>query len=161
MLLRITALAVVAGAAAAPSPALRVTALAAVTTAAAPPFITSKELRPAARRVQDFAECPVLTKIKKDDCGDVKDFEALPVCSDACLCKLCGNQIYGAFVLPRDVRLLQGSIFRSGSIPCVHAIAGQGATGKTSERHSIEPRHERCCLLKRSQAIEPGAVFLG
>ena len=52
MLLRITALAVVAGAAAAPSPALRVTALAAVTTAAAPPFITSKELRPAARRVQ-------------------------------------------------------------------------------------------------------------
>ena len=48
MLLRVlTALA-----AAAPSPALRVAALAAVTTAAAPPFITSKELRPAARRTQ-------------------------------------------------------------------------------------------------------------
>ena len=58
MLLRITALAVVAGAAAAPSPALRVTALAAVAAATAPPFITSKELRPAARRTQDFAECP-------------------------------------------------------------------------------------------------------
>ena len=104
MLLRITALAVSATAAA-PSPALRVAALAAVTTAAAPPFITSKELRPAARRVQDFAECPVLTKIKKDDCGDVKDFEALPFCSDACLCKLRGNQIYGAFVLNHPVVL--------------------------------------------------------
>ena len=55
--------------------------------ATAPPFLTSKELRQAARRVQDFAECPVLTKIKKDDCNDVKDFDALPVCSDACLCK--------------------------------------------------------------------------
>ena len=44
----------------------------------------------------------MLTKIKKDDCGDVKDFEALPFCSDACLCKLRGNQIYGAFVLNHD-----------------------------------------------------------
>ena len=83
-----------------PPSALRVTALAAVATATAPPFITSKELRPAARRTQDFAECPVLTKIKKDDCGDVKDFEALPFCSDACLCKLRGNQIYGALNCP-------------------------------------------------------------
>ena len=48
-------------AAAAPSPALRVAALAAVTTAAAPPFSTAVEVRPAARRMQDFAECPVLT----------------------------------------------------------------------------------------------------
>ena len=62
MLLRITALAVVASAAAAPSPALRVAALAAITTAAAPPFLTSKELRPAARRTQDFAECPRLSQ---------------------------------------------------------------------------------------------------
>ena len=63
MLLRITGLLLAAGAAAMkpPSPALRVAALAAVATATAPPFIT--ELRPAARRVQDFAECPVLTEI--------------------------------------------------------------------------------------------------
>jgi len=85
MLLRVTALAAAATALAPPSPALRVTALAAVATATAPPFLTSKELRPAARRTQE--ECPVLTKIKKDDCTDVKDFDALPVCSDACLCK--------------------------------------------------------------------------
>ena len=83
MLLRITALAAAASAMKPPSPAFRVTALAAVATATAPPFVT--ELRPAARRTQE--ECPVLTKIKKDDCGDVKDFEALSVCSDACLCK--------------------------------------------------------------------------
>ena len=85
MLLRITALAAAASAMKPPSPALRVAALAAVATATAPPFLTSKELRPAARRTQE--ECPVLTKIKKDDCTDVKDFEALPVCSDSCLCK--------------------------------------------------------------------------
>ena len=65
---------------------LQLTALAAVS-ATAPPFKTAVGLRPAARGLQDFAECPVLTKIKKDDCGDVKDFEALPVCSDSCLCK--------------------------------------------------------------------------
>ena len=65
---------------------LRITALA-VVTATAPPFKTAVGLRPAARGLQDFAECPVLTKIKKDDCTDVKDFDALPVCSDACLCK--------------------------------------------------------------------------
>ena len=65
---------------------LQLTALAAVA-ATAPPFKTAVGLRPAARGLQDFAECPVLTKIKKDDCGDVKDFEALPVCSDSCLCK--------------------------------------------------------------------------
>ena len=52
MLLRITGLLLAAGAAAMkpPSPALRVTALAAVATATAPSFLTSKELRPAARR---------------------------------------------------------------------------------------------------------------
>ena len=63
MLLRITGLLLAAGAAAIspPSPALRVAALAAVTTAAAPPFSTAVEVRPAARRMQDFAECPVLT----------------------------------------------------------------------------------------------------
>ena len=83
MLLRITALAAAASAMKPPSPAFRVTALAAVATATAPPFVT--ELRPAARRTQE--EYPVLTKIKKDDCTDVKDFEALPVCSDSCLCK--------------------------------------------------------------------------
>ena len=51
---------------------LRVTALAAAAAAAAsaPPFVTATALRPA-RRAQDFEECPVLTKIKKDDCGDV------------------------------------------------------------------------------------------
>ena len=38
--------------------------------AAAPPFVTATALRPA-RRAQE--ECPVLTKIKKDDCTDVKD----------------------------------------------------------------------------------------
>ena len=65
---------------------LRVTALAAAAAASAPPFVTATALRPA-RRAQDFAECPVLTKIKKDDCTDVKDFDALPVCSDSCLCK--------------------------------------------------------------------------
>ncbi len=87
MLLRITGLLLAAGAAAIspPSPALRVAALAVTTAATAPPFLTSKEVRPAARRTQE--ECPVLTKIKKDDCGDVKDFDALPVCSDACLCE--------------------------------------------------------------------------
>ena len=57
---------------------LRVTALAAAAAASAPPFVTAAALRPA-RRAQDFAECPVLTKIKKDDCTDVKDFDALPV----------------------------------------------------------------------------------
>lgn len=66
---------------------LRVTALAAAAAASAPPFVTATALRPAARGLQDFAECPVLTKIKKDDCTDVKDFDALPVCSDPCLCK--------------------------------------------------------------------------
>lgn len=65
---------------------LHITALAAVA-ATAPPFKTAVGLRPAARGLQDFAECPVLTKIKKDDCTDVKDFDALPVCSDPCLCK--------------------------------------------------------------------------
>ena len=65
---------------------LRVTALAAAAAASAPPFVTATALRPA-RRAQDFEECPVLTKIKKDDCTDVKDFDALPVCSDPCLCK--------------------------------------------------------------------------
>ena len=54
MLLRITGLAVVAAA------------------AAAPPFVTATALRPAARGLQDFAECPVLTKIKKDDCTGVE-----------------------------------------------------------------------------------------
>ena len=49
---------------------LQLTALAAVA-ATAPPFKTAVGLRPAARGLQDFAECPVLTKIKKDDCGDV------------------------------------------------------------------------------------------
>ena len=49
---------------------LQLTALAAVS-ATAPPFKTAVGLRPAARGLQDFAECPVLTKIKKDDCGDV------------------------------------------------------------------------------------------
>ena len=83
---------------------LQLTALAAVS-ATAPPFKTAVGLRPAARGLQDFAECPVLTKIKKDDCGDVKDFEALPVCSDPCLCKLRGNQIDGAFVLNSRVDL--------------------------------------------------------
>ena len=66
---------------------LRTTALAGLAVAAAaaaPPFVTATALRPA-RRAQE--ECPVLTKIKKDDCTDVKDFDALPVCSDACLCK--------------------------------------------------------------------------
>ena len=65
---------------------LHITALVAAA-ATSPPFKTAVGLRPAARGLQDFAECPVLTKIKKDDCGDVKDFEALPVCSDSCLCK--------------------------------------------------------------------------
>ena len=65
---------------------LQLTALAAVA-ATSPPFKTAVGLRPAARGLQDFAECPVLTKIKKDDCTDVKDFDALPVCSDPCLCK--------------------------------------------------------------------------
>ena len=55
---------------------LRITALAAVVAAAPPPFVTATALRPA-RRAQE--ECPVLTKIKKDDCTDVKDFDALPV----------------------------------------------------------------------------------
>ena len=66
---------------------LRITALAGLAVAAAaaaPPFVTATALRPA-RRAQE--ECPVLTKIKKDDCTDVKDFDALPVCSDPCLCK--------------------------------------------------------------------------
>ena len=45
---------------------LQLTALAAVA-ATAPPFKTAVGLRPAARGLQDFAECPVLTKIKKDD----------------------------------------------------------------------------------------------
>ena len=66
---------------------LRITALAGLAMAAAataPPFVTATALRPA-RRAQE--ECPVLTKIKKDDCTDVKDFDALPVCSDSCLCK--------------------------------------------------------------------------
>jgi len=57
---------------------LQLTALAAVA-ATSPPFKTAVGLRPAARGLQDFAECPVLTKIKKDDCTDVKDFDALPV----------------------------------------------------------------------------------
>ena len=48
---------------------LQLTALAAVS-ATAPPFKTAVGLRPAARGLQDFAECPVLTKIKKDDCTD-------------------------------------------------------------------------------------------
>ena len=65
---------------------LHITALVAAA-ATSPPFKTAVGLRPAARGLQDFAECPVLTKIKKDDCTDVKDFDALPVCSDACLCK--------------------------------------------------------------------------
>ena len=46
---------------------LRVTVLAAAAAASAPPFVTATALRPAARGLQDFAECPVLTKIKKDD----------------------------------------------------------------------------------------------
>ena len=49
---------------------LQLTALAAVA-ATSPPFKTAVGLRPAARGLQDFAECPVLTKIKKDDCTDV------------------------------------------------------------------------------------------
>ena len=65
---------------------LHITALVAAA-ATSPPFKTAVGLRPAARGLQDFAECPVLTKIKKDDCTDVKDFDALPVCSDPCLCK--------------------------------------------------------------------------
>ena len=51
---------------------LRITALAGLAVAAAaaaPPFVTATALRPA-RRAQE--ECPVLTKIKKDDCTDVK-----------------------------------------------------------------------------------------
>ena len=49
---------------------LHITALVAAA-ATSPPFKTAVGLRPAARGLQDFAECPVLTKIKKDDCGDV------------------------------------------------------------------------------------------
>ena len=59
--------------------------LLAAAAATSPPFKTAVGLRPAARGLQE--ECPVLTKIKKDDCTDVKDFDALPVCSDSCLCK--------------------------------------------------------------------------
>ena len=52
--------------------------LLAAAAATSPPFKTVVGLRPAARGLQE--ECPVLTKIKKDDCTDVKDFDALPVC---------------------------------------------------------------------------------
>jgi hypothetical protein len=107
MLLLVSAVASAAvTAAAAPSPALRVAALAAVTTAAAPPFSTAVEARPAARRMQDFAECPVLAKIKKDDCDSIDDHDSLPFCTDPCLCKgmhLRGYQILGALSHRRDV----------------------------------------------------------
>ena len=47
--------------------------------AAAPPFVTATALRPA-RRAQE--ECPVLTKIKKDDAagseGDLDDVDIAP-----------------------------------------------------------------------------------
>ena len=53
---------------------LRITALAGLAVAAAasaPPFVTATALRPAARGLQE--ECPVLTKIKKDDGPRVRD----------------------------------------------------------------------------------------
>ena len=43
--------------------------------ATSPPFKTAVGLRPAARGLQDFAECPVLTKIKKDDSYERREIE--------------------------------------------------------------------------------------
>ena len=133
---------------------LCITALAAAA-ATSPPFKTAVGLRPAARGLQDFAECPVLTKIKKDDCTDVKDFDALPVCSDPCLCKgmhcraeateYCGSEDKGsghhncaaaaslffglavrAARVARCAELQLYLLMSSVSIPATYATAGPG-----------------------------------
>ena len=78
--------------------------------ATAPPFKTAVGLRPAARGLQDFAECPVLTKIKKDDCTDVRTARATSASS---VCEL-RTRVAGA-----DVR-----VGASGRILADDGVAG-------------------------------------